>query len=161
MGSARRADHRMNFVDHDKLEVPKDPIEPLCSIQEQGLDRLRCNQQNTSRTIHESFLAAAINVTMPTMDLNLRVLTQGFQPSELIVDKRFQRSDVDSLYRSFAMRENMRKDRQKCCFGFPRSGSRGNDDVRISGAFTEQTATTLAAALASGALPSDFAVAKA
>ena len=86
----------VHLVNDHKAQVGKEPGNGSVLVQQQGFQRFRRDLQDTGGVLHELFLVALGYVSVPVPDRNVRLGAQLVQPQKLVVDKCFQRTDINA-----------------------------------------------------------------
>ena len=69
------------------------------------------------------------NITMPPVHRDIRVRAEIFEPSELIVNQRLQRTDIKRLHGVCRLGSDLRKNREESSFGLATRGGRSKNQI--------------------------------
>ena len=114
----------MDLIDHNKPEVSEKIRNLPVLSQKQSFQGFRRNLQNAGRMFQKLLFMGRRHVAVPVPDGNAGLLTEIIQTSELVVDQRLQRRDIDTADRSRGILIKQSQDRKKG--GFRLAGSRGS-----------------------------------
>jgi hypothetical protein len=92
--SSLKADEGMQLINHDVLDVGHHPRDGWPPIHKEGFQGFRGDQQHPIGTLQELLLLAVGDITMPASNRDLQRVTELVEPSPLIIDQRFERTDV-------------------------------------------------------------------
>lgn len=106
---------RMDLVDHDKAQVAEEGREIGVLVDQEGLKRLGRDLKNARGVLHEPPLGGLRGFAVPTRDGDVARLAQKPETLKLIVDKGFERCDVEHTHafgRIFSKKRQDRKERR-------------------------------------------------
>src|SRR6185437_4081771 len=129
--SAFGADERVKFIDDKEGHLLEQGGDAGATVTQRGFQGLRRDQEHPGRLLHELPLGSRGDIPMPRPDGYVQVLAEAFKPSELVVDQRFQRADVDDQALVWPA-EQMGHGRQESGLGFPRGRAGCHDDILIA-----------------------------
>ena len=122
---------RMHLVNDYVPQVVKQLGECGVFVEQHRLQRLRRDLQNARGMFQHLCLVGLGNVAVPVPDRDASLGAEVVQPEKLVVDKRFQRSDVDSAHRGGRVFVKLSEDGKKRRLGLTGGGGGGEQDVFI------------------------------
>ena len=92
--SAVRPEERMDFVDHNESQIPKQGGNLHMFVDEHGLEGFGRDLQNAGGMPEQFLFSGHCGVPVPAGHDNAFLLAEFTQASELIVDQGFERGDI-------------------------------------------------------------------
>ncbi len=122
----------MELIDNDRVQRRKYAGNFDPAPHAQCLERLRCHQHDAIGVPSGSYLGRRRHITVPAMDRHLDRPAQRVEASELVVDQRFERADIEDVEAGSATARHSREEGQKRGFGLAARGRRGNDHISLA-----------------------------
>ncbi|MNV05518.1 hypothetical protein D3C71_958590 [compost metagenome] len=98
-----RPDKRMQLIDHKKCGHLKHRRDGRPSIAQQCLEGLWSDEQDSVPLLQELGLGRRTNIAMPRPHGDIQLLAELVEPTKLVVDEGFERTDVDDEPRLIAL----------------------------------------------------------
>ena len=121
----------MHFVDHDEAQVAEQPGNIGVAVQQQRFEGFRRDLENAGGVAEQSVLMGLRDIAVPVPDRNFRLPAEVVEPLELVVDERFQWTDVEGADRTGRILEEEGQNREEGRFRLAGGGGGGEQEVGV------------------------------
>ena len=125
------AQERVDLVDNDVAQVVEQAGHEGVLVQQERLERFRRYLEDAARMLQHLRLMRSGNVPVPVPHRDTGFLAEVVQAHELVVDERFERSDVDRPDACGRVLPEFREDGEEGGFGLSRGGAGGEQHVLV------------------------------
>ena len=112
------AHKRMDLVDDDVAQIAEHARNRHVLMDQERLERLGRNLQDTARLFDELCLVRLRNVAMPVPDGDVGFFAEVVEADELIVDERLEGANVEGAHACGRVLPKLGQDGKEGCFGF-------------------------------------------
>ncbi len=121
----------MHLIDDHVAKVSKKPPNRRVLVEQEGLERLGRDLQDAARVLEQLRLVRSGNIAMPVPDGDIGLFAEVVQAVELVVDKSFERADVERPDRCGRVLPKLGEYGEEGGFGLARGGRGGEQHVLI------------------------------
>ena len=116
----------MDFIDHDEAQIPEQARQVMMTPDEHGFHRFGRDLQDALRFRQEALFFRGIDIAMPALHRDFGLCQEIAESRKLIVEQRFERTDVDRPDGGRGVVLQFGQDRQKRGFGLATGSAAGN-----------------------------------